>query len=151
MLEFNCTKKCSLPMDESLRSMRIKQNPVQLEEGVICNDQLESKGVIQLMEYTGGGLYIPIGNPDTEQNTNAVMVAEIKISVFLEERRVYIDRIFHEYGHEELVEVLVGQVLNFADFYCCSVSFSNRRKNKKLQSLISRDMLAGVKRWHIQI
>lgn len=150
MLEFNCTKKCSLPMDESLRSMRIKQNPVQLEEGVICNDQLESRGVIQLMEYTGGGLYIPIDNLDMEQDANVVMVAEIRVSVFLEERRVHIDRIFHEYGHEELVAVLVGQVLNFADFYCCSVSFSNR-KDKKLQTLINRDMLAGVKRWRIQI
>lgn len=68
----------------------------------------------------------------------------------MEERRVHIDRIFHEYGHEELVAVLVGQVLNFADFYCCSVSFSNR-KDKKLQTLINRDMLAGVKRWRIQI
>ena len=82
MLEFNCTKKCSLPMDESLRSMRIKRNPVQLEEGVICNDQLESRGVIQLMEYTGGRLYIPIDNLDMEQDTNAVMVAEIRVSVF---------------------------------------------------------------------
>lgn len=150
MLEFDCVKKSSLPMDESLRAMRIRRNPVRLEEGIVCNDQLESRGLIQIMEYTGGGLYIPIGNHDMEQDANAVMVAEIRVSVFSEERRVHIDRIFHEYGHEELVEVLMGQVLNFADFYCYSVSFSDR-KDKKLQSLISRDMLAGAKRWQIQI
>lgn len=151
MLEFECVKKSSLPMDESLRAMRIRRNPVQIEEGVICNDQLESRGVIQIMENTGGGLYIPIDNFAMEQDTNVVMVAEIRVSVFLEDRRVHINRVFYEYGHEEFVETLMGQVLNFADFYCCSVCFSDRQSDKKLQALVRRDMLAGAKRWHIQI
>lgn len=60
MLDFDYTKEYSLPMDESLRPMRIKRNPVQLEDGLICNDQLEAKGTIQIMEHTGGGLYIQV-------------------------------------------------------------------------------------------
>ena len=118
-------------MDESLRAMRIKKNPIRLKENIICNDQIESKGIIQILEYTGGGLFIQVNHFGTEQDTNAVMVAEIKVSVFLEERKVHIDRIFHEYGHEELVSILMEQVINFADFYCCSINFSDRLNNKK--------------------
>lgn len=122
-------------MDESLRVMRIKKNPIWLKEDIICNDQIESKGIIQILEYTGGGLFIPVDHFGMEQDTNAVMVAEMKVSVFLENRKVHIDRIYHEYGYEELVSILMEQVLNFADFYCCSISFSDWWKNKKLQSL----------------
>ena len=148
MLDFDYTKEYSLPMDESLRTMRIKRNPVRLEEGLVCNDQLESKGVIQIMEYTGGGLYIQIdpNSNSTEQTSNVVMVAEITVDIDLGEREVHVKRIYYEYGHDELVPILLGQVVNFADFYNCRISISDPRKAGKLASqlAISReDVFSG--------
>lgn len=55
---FNGTKEFGLPMDESLRPMRIRINLVRLGEGLVCNDQLESKGVIRIREHTGATLYV---------------------------------------------------------------------------------------------
>lgn len=55
---FNGTKEFGLPMDESLRPMRIRINPIRLGEGLVCNDQMESRGVIQILEHTGDTLYV---------------------------------------------------------------------------------------------
>ncbi|MDE7203163.1 MAG: hypothetical protein K2O91_14955 [Lachnospiraceae bacterium] len=132
MLDFDYTKEYSMPMEESLRPMRIKKNPIQLEEGLVCNDQLEAKEIIQIMEYTGGSLYIQVDPNGAEQENNVVMVAEVTVLIDPEERVVKINRIYHEYGHDELVPILLGQVLNFADFYNCSISISDPRKARKL-------------------
>ena len=130
--ESDSTKEDSLPMEESLRPMRIRSNPVRLGEGMVCNDQLESRGIIQILEYTGDTLYIMADTSGMIQEMDeAVMVAEVKISVCLKKREVYIDRIFHEYGQGGLVPALLEQVQGFADFYCCRVCVSNRRKAKK--------------------
>lgn len=139
MLDFDYTKEYSLPMDESLRPMRIKRNPVQLEDGLICNDQLEAKGTIQIMEHTGGGLYIQVDSSGMDWSDNAVMVAEITVSVDLEKREVHVKKIYYEYGQDELVPILMGQVLNFADFYNCRLCISDLHKAGKLQTAISRE------------
>lgn len=133
LVDFDGKKEYGMLIEESLRPMRIKRNPIRLGEGLVCNDQLETKGIIQILEYTGGSLYIQIGTESTGQNTDAVMVAEVTVSINLKEKVVYIDRIFHEYGHDELIPILVGQVTNFADFYCCRVCITDRRKVEKLR------------------
>ena len=132
--EFDSTKECSLPMEESLRPMRIRSNPVRIGEGLVCNDQLESRGIIQILEHTGDTLYVMADTSGMiPEMVEAVMVAEVKISVCLRRREVYIDRIFHEYGQGGLVPVLLEQVQGFADFYCCRVCITDRRKAKKPQ------------------
>lgn len=133
VLDFDYTKEYSMPMSENLKPLRIRRNPIQLGEGLICNDQLESKGLIQALEYTGGSLYIPVDAGGTGQETNAVMVAEVTVSVDLEERKVHINRIFCEYGQDDLVPALMGQVSNFADFYGCQVCISDPRQVEKLR------------------
>lgn len=133
MLEYNIRGNYGLPMDESLRPMRIKRNPVKLEDGLVCNDQLEAKGIIRILEYTGGSLYIQADVENTGKDENVIMVAEVMVSVDFEKRVVYIDRIFHEYGHDELIPILMEQVSNFADFYCCRVCITDRRKVEKLR------------------
>lgn len=145
MLNYDHNKKYGLPMDESLKQMRIRRNPIQLEEGLICNDQLESKGIIQIMEYIGGP-YIAADSLGMEQGVNAVMVVEITVSVAWEERKVHISSIRCEYGHDDLVPLLIGQVVNFADFYNCRVSISNPQMAGKpqLHAAIIREMaIAG--------
>jgi len=133
MLEYDAAWNCGLPMEESLRLLRIKRNPIKLNEGLICNDQLETKGTIQVLEHTGGSLYIQVDTNNMGHEAGAVMVAEVTVSVDLKERVVYIDRIYHEYGHDELVPILMGQISNFADFYCCRVCIADRRKVEKLR------------------
>lgn len=133
MLEYDAAGNYGLAMEESLRPLRIKRNPIKLDEGLVCNDQLETRGIIQILEYTGGSLYIRVDTDNMGHEAGAVMVAEVTVSVNLKERVVYIDRIFHEYGHDELIPILVEQVTNFADFYCCRVCIADRRKVEKLR------------------
>lgn len=133
MLEYDAARNYGLPMEESLRPLRIKRNPIRFDEGLVCNDQLESKGIIQILEYTGGSLYVQLDADVMGHEANAVMVAEVTVSADLKERVVYVDRIFYEYGHDELIPVLMGQISNFADFYCCRVCIADRRKVEKLR------------------
>lgn len=133
MLEYDAAGNYGLAMEESLRPLRIKRNPIRLDEGLVCNDQLETKGIIQILEYTGGSLYIQVDTDNMGYEAGAVMVAEVTVSTDLNERVVYVDRIFYEYGHDELIPVLMGQISNFADFYCCRVCITDRRKAEKLR------------------
>lgn len=133
MLGYDAARNYGLQMDESLRPLRIKKNPIKLDEGLVCNDQLESKGIIQILEYTGESLYIQADTDDMGHETGAVMVAEVTVSVDLKERVVCIDRIYHEYGHDELVPILMGQISNFAVFCCCRVCIADHRKAEKLR------------------
>ena len=134
MLDFDCIKEYGLPIEESLRSMRIRKYPVQLNENMIFLDRLESLGTINILENTGGVLNLPVDMEPCgmEHITNAVQVAEIKISVFQDERKVQLDRLYCEYGYdEELVPVLLEQVINFSDFYNYMFCIPNLKVHKQ--------------------
>lgn len=133
MLEYDAARNYGLSMEESLRPLRIKRNPIKLDEGLVCNDQLETKGTIQVLEHTGRSLYIQVDIDNMGHEANAVMVAEVTVSVDLKERVVYVDRIFYEYGHDELIPILMEQIFNFADFYSCRVCIADRKKVEKLR------------------
>lgn len=47
-------KECGLPMDDSLRGLRLKKYPLQFDENILIFDRLEPDGILLLYEYTGG-------------------------------------------------------------------------------------------------
>lgn len=92
---------------------RPSQHPVKSDGGLIVDDRLEEEGSIRLYEYTGGILYIPDVLPGQE---GAVPVAGAEI-IQNGAGGLKVKRMFHEYGHGGLVQIIVGQILYFADFY----------------------------------
>ena len=124
-------KKYSLPIEPSLRSMRVKKSPqIQLEnEHMFVVDELESEGIIKIMEHLSGTLYTPVESDRIDEcPANAVLLAEIRVSAMTETKTVKVDSIMCEYGFEDLAHTLMQQVLYFAKFYDCMVSILNLKK-----------------------
>lgn len=131
MLNYDYTKEYSLPIDTSLKTMRIRLSPsIELEdENMYVVDMLEESGVFRIMEHIGNTLCMPT---DAEQagTANAVFLAEIKVSVLPERKDIIkVDSIIYEFGYDELIHILVQRVLYFANFYGYEVSILNLKKN----------------------
>lgn len=131
MLNYDYTKEYSLPIDTSLKTMRIRLSPsIELEyENMYVVDMLEESGVFRIMEHIGNTLCMPT---DAEQadTANAVFLAEIKVSVLPEMKDIIkVDSIIYEFGYDELIHILVQRVLYFANFYGYEVSILNLKKN----------------------
>ena len=122
------TKECGLPLDDSLRGMRLKKYPLQFNENILIYDRLESDGILLLYEYTGGGIYLPMTLYELEDCENAGLVAEIAVSVFASEKLVYVNKYFSQLGYEEYISILLGYIDVFAKFYGCSSSILDLRK-----------------------
>lgn len=130
MLNYDYTKEYSLPIDTSLKTMRIRLSPsIELEnENMYVVDMLEESGVFRIMEHIGNTLCMPT---DAEQadTANAVFLAEIKVSVLPEMKDIIkVDSIIYEFGYDELIHILVQRVLYFANFYGYEVSILNLKK-----------------------
>lgn len=128
MLNYDYTKEYSLPIDTSLKTMRIRLSPsIEIEnENMYVVDMLEESGVFRIMEHIGNTLCMPT---DAEQadTANAVFLAEIKVSVLPEMKDIIkVDSIIYEYGYDELIHILIQRVLYFANFYGYEVSILNR-------------------------
>lgn len=137
MLNYDYKKEYSLPIEPILRAMRIKMSPpAQLEnENMFVVDDLESSGVIKIIEHISGTLCMPIEVDKMGGCTaNDVLLAEIRVSVLIESKEIKIDRIIFEYGYDELVHILIQRVLFFSDFYNCKVSILNLKKKQGLHS-----------------
>lgn len=106
--------------DVGTKMMRIKEKPIESGELVIVDDRLESEGFLKLYEYVGGPVYL-----DPLQEDNMAEVAGISIAR-TNDAEMQVDRIFCEYGHEDLVPELVEQARHFAEFY--GYSFLGLRK-----------------------
>lgn len=131
MLNYDYTKEYSLPIDTSLKTMRIRLSPsIELEnENMYVVDMLEESGVFRIMEHIDNTLCMPT---DAEQadTANAVFLAEIKVSVLPEMKDIIkVDSIIYEFGYDELIHILVQRVLYFANFYGYEVSILNLKKN----------------------
>lgn len=134
MLEFDYTKEYRLPMDISLRMMRIRKHPIKFDENMVIEDQLEATGTIKVYEKNGGNLHMPMDTDthDVECNTDVVQIAELKVSIFHDEKRVHLDKLYCEYGYsDELAPLLLEQAVNFADFYNYEFRFLDLRKKRK--------------------
>ena len=102
--------------------------PVQLEnENMFVVDELES-GLIKVMENIDGTLCITIEAVGINSGTNVVTLAEIKVSVNTETKKVQVGKISFEYGYNDLIHVLMERILYFAQFYDCKVSILNLKK-----------------------
>lgn len=121
-------KECGLPMDDSLRGLRLKKYPLQFDENILIFDRLEPDGILLLYEYTGGGLYLPMTLHELEDCENAILVAGVAVSVFASEKLVYVNRYFSQLGYEEYISILLGYIDVFAKFYGCSSSILDLRK-----------------------
>ena len=131
MLNYDYTKEYSLPIDKSLKTMRIRLSPsIEIEnENMYVVDMLEESGVFRIMEHIGNTLCMPT---DAEQadTANAVFLAEIKVSVLTEMKDIIkVDSIIYEYGYDELIHILIQRVLYFANFYGYEVSILNLKKS----------------------
>ena len=115
-------KECGLPMDDSLRGLRLKKYPLQLDENILIFDRLEADGSLLLYEYTGGGLYLPVTLHELEDCENAVLAAGVAVSVFVGEKLVYVNKYFSQLGYEEYISILLGYIDVFAKFYGYSSS-----------------------------
>ena len=129
MLNYDYKKEYSLPLDVTLRPLRLKMSPpVQLEnENMFVVDELES-GLIKVMENIDGTLCIPIEADGINSGTNVVTLAEIKVSANTETKKVQVGKISFEYGYNDLIHVLMERILYFAQFYDCKVSILNLKK-----------------------
>ena len=129
MLNYDYKKEYSLPIEATLRPLRLKMSPpVQLEnENMFVMDELES-GIIRVMEHIDGTLCMPIETDGINSSTNVVTLAEIKVSVNPETKKVQVGRFSFEYGFDDLIHVLMERILYFAKFYDCTVSILNLKK-----------------------
>lgn len=129
MLNYDYKKEYSLPIEATLRPLRLKMSPpVQLEnENMFVMDELES-GFIKVMEHIDGTLCMPIEADGMNSGTNVVTLAEIKVSVNPETKKVQVGRFSFEYGFDDLIHVLMERILYFAKFYDCTVSILNLKK-----------------------
>lgn len=130
MLNYDYKKEYSLPIEPSLRAMRLRMSPpIQLEnENMFIVDNLESSGVIKVMEHIDGTLCMPIEADGMDSGTNVVTLAEIKASVNSETKKVQVGKFSFEYGFDDLIHVLMERILYFAKFYDCTVSILNLKK-----------------------
>ena len=120
-------KECGLPMDDSLRGLRLKKYPLQFDENILIFDRLEADGSLLLYEYTGGGLYLPVTLHELEDCENAVLAAGVAVSVFFFEKLVYVNKYFSQLGYEEYISILLGYIDVFAKFYGYSSSILDLR------------------------
>lgn len=135
MLKYDYKKEYHLQIEPNLREMRIRMSPtVELEnENMFIVDRLESAGVIRVMEHIKG-VCEPIDADGLDGCTDAVTLAEIRVSAQPETREVQVGSIFFEYGFDDLVHVLMQMILFFSDFYDYKVSILNLRKSNISQS-----------------
>lgn len=132
MFEFDHTKEYGLPISkcEFLRTMRIGRHPLQVDENIIVYDRLESEGVIRLYDYLGGAFYTPMNAYEMDSCKNAVLVAEISISIRKDTKEIYIDRLFCEYGYD-FEHTMFQQVISLADLFDFRVCVLNLQKFRK--------------------
>ena len=122
-------KENEIVLDDSLRSMRIKESPINSNENLLVEDRLE-RGFLRLYEYLGGLLYIFGDDVEKNNSDNVVMIAELEVTVSPEKKQVKLDRIFSEYGYD-YENLMKRQLLHFASFYGFSFGLLDLNKRKR--------------------
>lgn len=110
-----------------LKVARIKECPIKAEDNLIIDDRLEEQGTLQMHEYIGGNIYLEPGILK-----EAPLVAGISIKRSGSYLRI--DKIFHEYGHQELVPLLRKQIVHFAEFYGLKIEPLDLKKSRGFQN-----------------
>lgn len=121
-------------MIDSMQLMRISEHPI------CISDNLENLIIYDNLEHGRLSIYEQIGGPVTVQQfesqfttiNNAALLAEITINSNWKEDGVFIWKASCEYGHENLVEPMISQVLHFTGYYSKfeSVAITDREFEK---------------------
>lgn len=122
-------KKSDILLDDSLRLIRIRGQPIHCNENLLVIDWLE-RGFLRLYEYTGGSIYISNDTFEMDGYSNVAMVAELIVSLRPERKEVKIERIFSEFGYE-YENLMKSQLTYFADFYGYSIVLLDLIKRKR--------------------
>ena len=106
-------------MVDSMQLMRISEHPICISdsfENLIIYDNLEH-GRLSIYEQIGGPVTVQQFESQFTTINNAALLAEITINSNWKEDGVFIWKVSCEYGHENLVEPMINQVLHFAGYY----------------------------------
>ena len=108
-----------------LAEMRTNEFQMETGDSLLIIDRLEEQGILEAHEYIGGCLCVGSGY---SLSGNAPLVAGVSIKK--SGKYLKIDKTFHEHGHEELVPLLIGKVVHFAEFYGYDIEYLNSRKSE---------------------
>ena len=111
-------------VDGSMRLMRIKEHPIKTEGNIVADDRMEMDGVLGLYEHIGdSSLYLSV-EPQMMDNLVPIAGAQFEEA----DGKVKVKRLFHEFGYEEMVHILVDQLAFFSDFYGLVLEILDLRK-----------------------
>lgn len=104
---------------------RIKRCPIKMDN-MLADDRLEEQGILKIYEYIGGCVYL---DPEL-LGKNAAPVAEIEI-IKTGEKEVKLKKKSCQFGHDDLVPLMLGQLIHFGKFYEYDIAFLDLKKNRK--------------------
>lgn len=112
-------------INDGMKWLRIKEHPFDASEGnMVVDDRLETEGTLKIYEKLGGSIYLFL--PPSAMN-NIVLVGEVEVKD-LGEKKLWMKRIFYEYGYDELWNPLMEQLQHFAEFYGYALGALDLRK-----------------------
>lgn len=108
----------------NLKEDRIKGHSIAYEGDLVIDDKLEEEGTVKFFENLGGSVYMSMEPSAME---NLVLVGSVELED-LGGKKLYMRKIFYQYGHDELQDTMVDWISYFADFYGFSFIFLDLRK-----------------------
>lgn len=115
-----------------MQQMRLAEHTIDINDNLIVYDNLEN-GTLRIYEQIGGPVSVQQLVTRYMTIKNAVLLAEIVINSNWKDEGVFIWKISCEYGHENLVQPMINQVLHFANYYYSqynSVAITDREYEK---------------------
>ena len=118
-------------MIDPMQQMRLAEHTIDINDNLIIYGNLEN-GTLRIYEQIGGPVSVQQLITRYMTIKNAVLLAEVVINSNWKDEGVFIHKILCEYGHENLVEPMINQVLHFANYYSQydSVAITDREYEK---------------------
>lgn len=113
--EWNRILEKNFITSDELRKNRLNEHGIQGKQNLIIDDKLES-GYLGIHEYIGGCLYLE------PKFLKDLLVAGIEI-IKSGGKEVKVMRVSCEFGHEELIPLMLGQLIHFGKFYGYDIVF----------------------------
>lgn len=117
-------KAHNLVVSDNLKADRIKGHPLVYDGNLVIDDRLEEEGTVKFFENLGGSVYMSM-EPSAMENLVLIGSAELED---LGGKKLYMRKIFYEYGYDELWDTIADWISYFADFYGFSFIFLDLRK-----------------------
>lgn len=104
-------------MIDPMQLMRITEHPIDINDNLLVYDDLEH-GTLRIYEQIcDGPITVQQFSSQFSEIRNAVQLAEVTVNSIWKKEELFIWKISCDYGHENLIEAIVNQVLHFANFY----------------------------------